>query len=569
MRSSVSPLSNGMVLSQFDLIDSLHAPLLGDMPFRTLGPFLHESTHFWCNNSPVGIVLAALEMRAMRSAFDLACRFDLDPNSTAPLPTEIGDTDEYWQLVDDVVRLETTKRMLRPVSEGLALFMEHNAFLGDSQVLSEPMALALPLYRGREGTFDESALKVALVNGRLAPSSVRRKAALLLEPFSCEPTGYLPGYMFVKNAHRIAAHRAPKLADSELFVHVMKSGFYDNWSLVAAILDPSTKDCFAVKAITNSIQGRIVELMNLSDGMVASFEERGLTGEVDSFVYQSKQLGFHRNVYPVFRDDDPGQGKDLLRTLLDSLFGESGEPHKLARLNLCVLGLRDVLALGEAVFSGSVSSGNMLQFRQSHNDKFPLLSHGNSTRLEPGWVGEVEIGAFLTLRPNPALYFAYRVEDEILSCQSTKGEEAPDQMQTPLLFRAARDPLLDSLKSFVDFLLRNDPVCTVTNKAIESYLDPVFLPRALLAADEDLDSVIHQLRDEGFLKLLDGDADLLFALAVMSSAAAMRADRSWLEHLIQDDLDQIVATLNERLRRVCGGKNAIIMDKECVLFSNI
>jgi hypothetical protein len=254
-RSWTDLVTNSVLLSGFDVSDYLAKAATRDFPIDLLGPILHEITHHSCFDSVVGCALSALHMRARRYAFLTEC-------------CEAADTQ---RVLEDLIRYETATRLLRPLSEGLALFAEFDVIPGASKALSPVVGLATFLF----GTHTDMRVSynVLLQQLRFRKQFVRRKAALLAEPFSCE-SGYLPGYMAVKYLWRNAMGRSERACDSDLFFSYLRSFFFGDPNFAAVILDTSTSEIESARAISNYFQERIDFLLKSDlDEALQEFEE--------------------------------------------------------------------------------------------------------------------------------------------------------------------------------------------------------------------------------------------------------------------------------------------------------
>src|ERR1700759_4269224 len=110
-RSFVDPDTNTTLIRDFDPARYLAwlegRPLVGR---GLLANFLHEWTHRSCNMSRVGSAPALLKLRSGIRTFN-----ELDATA-------------------DYLRCMTATALLEPLSEGLALFAEFDAYPGDSEL---------------------------------------------------------------------------------------------------------------------------------------------------------------------------------------------------------------------------------------------------------------------------------------------------------------------------------------------------------------------------------------------------------------------------------------------------
>jgi hypothetical protein len=156
-------------------------------------------------------------------------------------------------VTDDLVRLEVTQAIMRPLAEGLALFAEYDAI---SRVLSaawSPLPVAIAWNFAGADRIDKTnlpepyrTLSMAgeLVSGaRLSRHAIAAKASVLAQPLSSTAGGYLPGYLAVKNMWRHLYRQGMRIyGESDIALAYLRSFFYEDQSLAAAILSPPETD---------------------------------------------------------------------------------------------------------------------------------------------------------------------------------------------------------------------------------------------------------------------------------------------------------------------------------------
>jgi hypothetical protein len=129
--------------------------------------------------SPLGTALALLRMRAYRRA--------------ARLRTCPADDDERWELLEDVLRQETTMEALRPLAEGLACFSELDSVPGKSNVLTVPMGSTFANFGGLEKKISSQDINLFLYSllyrARLSPDLTQRRENVLASDFTVESGG--------------------------------------------------------------------------------------------------------------------------------------------------------------------------------------------------------------------------------------------------------------------------------------------------------------------------------------------------------------------------------------------
>jgi hypothetical protein len=264
MTSYVDPTINAAVISQIDLRRDLANLMQLDFPEIYLPTFLHEGTHHSCFMSPLGTALALLRMRAYRRA--------------ARLRTCPADDDERWELLEDVLRQETTMEALRPLAEGLACFSELDSVPGKSNVLTVPMGSTFANFGGLEKKISSQDINLFLYSllyrARLSPDLTQRRENVLASDFTVESGGYLSGYMAIKNLWRQACQNSELAGDAELFSAFIRSYFYDDYAFVDVLLAPSLREQNAVNAIGSYFIKRLKQWLQCNwAGSLSEFEK--------------------------------------------------------------------------------------------------------------------------------------------------------------------------------------------------------------------------------------------------------------------------------------------------------
>jgi hypothetical protein len=266
-RSLTDAITNKVVLRGLDSIAYLKWFAHRTTKMEPVIPqFMHEFTHHWCFDSSVGRAIAFIRMRA---AFTLA----FEPNKGE----EVAALDLSKYLASTI--------LLKPITEGLALFAECDAYSGDSKVNS-PVITALLVCFGFpiEGERGQEFSLLALLQGtRLTPDFlVERKARLYFKPFDIDDA-YLPGYLSVKALHAHLKVRVPAFFDPDLFLSFIRTYFYQDPLLVEALLSGEKNEFEAAVAVATRINRRLAELVEDEElpRRVELFENSIADGQID------------------------------------------------------------------------------------------------------------------------------------------------------------------------------------------------------------------------------------------------------------------------------------------------
>jgi hypothetical protein len=516
-RAFTNPFSNTVVLSRFNLGEGVDVAARQQLPIRCLPQFLHETMHHWCFDSPVGMAIFLLQMRARRAAVSA-----LFNDVTGEIQRKIA---------DDAGRVACFQEFMRPVNEGLALFAEHDAYPGESEVIGRPTFLAGFLFAGWQ-TDPQAyiALTPAVLKaGRLTAAHVRRKADLLIQPFTGTADGYLAGYLFLRLMYRIVAERCSAYLDSDFFLHFLRCWLFDDWDLVDLILDDSIDYEACMERLVMYCQQRLGNFINLPhDELTSGFEQRGVAAEADLFEYKGAHLHLESYSHPVIPLAAEARGKVRLRSLFDELFGQ--EPSQdVARYmfhsDLDVLGLRTTLTLGHAQFDATVTSGRMLQLR-TEGFPFPVFSTGSPDNLKPGWHAKVNVDLLLITAPPGLFQFVTGEDGHIMTNSFGSSQEPPEYINGLMANWEKREEKMAREDLAIDQVLggsTEELLLEVTVGRVTRTRDEVFeLKGLLLTPDELIEKAKHLLSEDGFLRVMGGNVLLVLDAAALSLCAGLR-----------------------------------------------
>lgn len=304
-RAWTDMLSNATSIAPDDATDDPR-PWLRDLPGGAdhVGAFVHEFTHHWCFDSVVGAAVSTVARRAELTSFALllsrSARTDDDLDLLRQLVEAMighprdglcGQDESRLRaaLAGDVLRIETTLAMLRPIAEGLALFAEFDAV---SRILSDawsPLPPVLATYFA--GLADERHRSMPQPAGimysagdvlrayRLLPETVEKKADLLTGALATEyDGGYLAGYLSVKNMWRHLCGKQQRLrGETDLVLAFLRSYFYDDPLLTELILRPAELEA-GVLAVANRVKQLLDDFRDVRDVDVDAFEQRLVQG---------------------------------------------------------------------------------------------------------------------------------------------------------------------------------------------------------------------------------------------------------------------------------------------------
>jgi hypothetical protein len=341
-RSWTDLITNVVVLSEVQLDQDLEKLTgWGTSPRNLLPSFLHEATHHWCFLSPVGSVVAALQLRARRRAQTL---LRTNPAGKRRIELQAG-------LLEDLIRAETVTAFLRPLAEGLSLYTEFDAMTNQkSSILSLPLEMASYFSGDLELSQTPLGLTPVLVSllrsMRLDQRCIQRKVGVFGHPLAYTDGGYFLGYLTVRRLWIKAAGKDGRLLnETDLFLMYLRSFFFDDIGLVAKLLDPTTKELESASAISNYVNQRILTFIDdVQQSDIATYEHEVIEfgrssdkGKIPKFL---TSLRVESDLYDL--------GSQLSTRLVEQLGATSkGTVNDVFRLQEAeIFGRRDIMYLG-------------------------------------------------------------------------------------------------------------------------------------------------------------------------------------------------------------------------------
>jgi hypothetical protein len=550
--SWTDPVSNQVRIGGLNPItdfSSIHLP--GRFPSELRSVTLHECAHHWCFDTPVGLTLAMLQMRARRTALELQAKV---------FPLDVA-ADLRWRVFLDQLTYSSAIALLRPFAEGLALYAEHDAMPQITGTMSNVLAWLAPLFTnvpaGRERSEQDyrNMLRSELASNRQTPEHFERKRRLLDSPFHCKHGGYLAGYMFVKNLWALLVLRRQllSLAITDVFMIYACEVVYGDWGLVDVLLDDTTNEVKAVNQVSQRIQGRLGNLLLKADA-----------SEIQKVVEDHAPENLHRM-------RDPGYGQHAL-LLAGTTRGEAISGHRrllqLARdlerqpafdtFDHAIYGMareslanRDIVCLGETETDVSVNAH--LRVKAGTPQIFPGV--GAIHPLQTGALDGIKQGdgrgtifSLLSTRM-PARFFAvFRGTELVALSHMTSGDERIEELghaaRVHMAQRKFKQLGIEAVKSALNST--DNALLDHYSKEIASVCEFTYQTRALAwTPDDRLDSARAGLVRQG-LAYATKTADLTHDLAWLSIASSIFPPREHASEMVE----QFGVDFEKTLRRL-------------------
>src|SRR5262245_1869458 len=204
-----------------------------DLPVESYSSCIHEATHHWCFISPVGTALSLLYLSVAKRALRWLAT---------------GNQSKLHEAADDLLTFEAAVTWLRPLSEGLAQFAEYDVLPPERSALTSPPTFSTllhlcNLHRRLQSEPDNDPtpalyeLADDITRWRVSWKSIDRKSELLLQPIEAEGSGYLLGYLAVKQIWKSARRFYEELKDADVFMMLLRKIVFGDYALVAELLD--------------------------------------------------------------------------------------------------------------------------------------------------------------------------------------------------------------------------------------------------------------------------------------------------------------------------------------------
>lgn len=548
----VDPVINQTVFSQIDLREHIAQLLRFEFPERFLPTFLHETTHHWCFNSPVGTALALLRMRACRRATMVSSGYN--------------DFDLHWDLLEDVLRQETAQKLLRPYAEGLACFMELDSIPGSSNVISMPSLLAFLNFNNYE---DDKCLRSdinlqiysLLYRARQDPPLTQRREDLLASHFNPKHGGHLAGYMIVKGLWRQGKCQSNRAYDAELFVCFLRAFFWHDYGLVNILLDPTLSEHNAVNAISDYFVNRLNQLLEIDwEKQLEIFEVsylesssvKKMAGATPIQHWKFDGLGISEELWQ--------SGSTRLDCLIEELYSDiehifEPENPKWLQAMLNVFDRerflrRDLLCIGSLDVEVEINEyGRVLAYHGVGGEEIPVFAGTHSLPIQCSLErARGSIDFFLLPRWHARALCVLR--ENICVCEIFQGnltDEVKQHIKEIVATRSASSRIVADAEKNLAKVISGDAIHIIYKKFHETSdpeLESLALNMILSLVGTPVSNEFRlKLKNTGMFGVFDEDAELLSGLAFLGVACSVCADRDTIRNLALQqgiDLDKVI-----------------------------
>ncbi len=369
-----------------------------------------------------------------------------------------------------------------------------------------------------------------LYDMRFGGELAARREAVLASRFAHGDGGYLCGYMTVKSIFNLAYTTSELALDSELFAAWLRSYFYNDYSLVAVLLDPTTFEVNSVNAIAMHFRSRVRQLLTLKieaelRAFEADFGKLGPSSQKDGITIQ------HMNGAGLAIDPAMGEiGRHRLFELTRSFVRNEVEDGMEASLdNALQLEKRQLICLGSLDTHVRVNEHDRVIVEEANTsaDWKPIFAapalDGATTGQGPG-----SLEFYLIPAQNSRVVAVSRGREVVFADFSGPITNNKEKMRaiTALVGSRSRDLASvreqeENLKSVVE----SDAVSVVLEHVRTNNPDHIYELYGRLAALSVSESrwkdVVAELRLGGLYQLFECNTDFLRGLAFLGAATSV------------------------------------------------
>lgn len=403
-----------------------------------------------------------------------------------------------------------------------------------------------------------AAVHGLLIDARVNRNFLDRKESLLAEPLGDVKSGYLAGYLLVKDLWTQAVSVDRQYHDKELFLCVLKSYFFDDYGLVAHILSPNTRDMGAAQAIGAYFAQRLRNLAEHSfvgwgEAIIAKADVRRLV----TFESPTQAPSFDQYANLATPETLWKRGIELLndRLRLLTVNRASGQPEN--RRSAWIMAQREMMALGHVTAKVNITAkGRVICLL----DDIPVLAgpivERTVDRVPPGVYNGV-ITAYLFPYQGFRAVSATVDGTAVLTMYS---EDATDfmkgQFENYLLDVLDVQEFSRNSREVLELLLAEDSfiadVLTVVRESIDDWTKEAIVRRVLRFVPPERHAAAELLMNEAGFGRIVGSRKALRFLAWLSVATSFTFDLAAVTKAFEQDrsFHSQASTLTDAVGRV-------------------
>jgi hypothetical protein len=560
-RSWTDLLSNRTMVRGYWRPKEVFSAALGIYPNYAFPQFLHELTHHWCFQSPVGLAIALLQLEA----------------AAIMVRGELSQADRD-RARDCIFRACAATTLLRPIAEGMALFGEFDLMVtSHGEVASAPVLAISSMFRSDVRiTFHHSAssskgvdeatqnrLRAASILAapfyglRTSPRLLDRKSSLLSSALSIDGDAYLLGYLIIKSMWVSSFSRFWRMFDTDLFQTVLRGFLFgDSW-LALKLLDYSP----AFQRTVEEIRHTVKEIACHIEGRLFEFHKCPIEFMAAQYEVENKSLKYGRvgSMFEVERV--PWETDTLVQAAARAVSMSIDRLHKLAsnESGRMFVDLAESLTAQRVAMQVLTIDAEL----ERRSDGTVTVTHGglpvHTLRADAkGWqVPDRAAGRFsIHIVPTTGYQFClFRIPEpriilfDTLSRGGMKSEDLEGLKSVCRTIGANDDTIELCHVAFERAIKYCDVDWVKTEQALREAALPAY-SRLALAFSHNHATVQLKMREAGFWSLFDGDTSAVERLARLSCWSSLCLSRDALDQLCRSH-GFTLTEASEHLLRYC------------------
>lgn len=476
-------------------------------------------------------------------------------------------SNETWEFFNNIVRFRVANSLLRPLSEGLALFAEHDIFPGDSEIISTPMAALSRWFTAKDSTEQsgrdgvQKDLASLLLAQRTSQSAESRKIQLLSQPLQYDGQsaaggvagGYLAGYLTIKNLRTTLLRGGRmKFIDPDFFLCFVRSYIFDDFGLVELILAPIASEEKYASDLFNYLQLRLQSLaIETSSEKAEAYEQWILNPKLREDTSQSPLQSKKSSIQAAQR------ALEKMHLDLNSEEDCTDLERGLKYLDRWTLTQRHLICVASCQCEVKITATNaIVEATGTDGMRIPVLSLPlHELKAVPSGKGTCE--CYVSTEAN-LFAVVVSVHGKLVACfHLTDTEEAMKRdfvdYQFDLLHAEEAESRSAKVIEHVMDQMGVDDFLKELLSSVENAADTLYRKYALIFVPDELtDEVGAVMGHRGVLSLLEGDLSTLEGLASLSLMASMTGHAESIQDLLLlrgHDMGALRADVKSRLTK--------------------
>jgi hypothetical protein len=350
-----------------------------------------------------------------------------------------------------------------------------------------------------------------------------------------------------------------KFVDTDFFLQYLHHCIFNDWGLVARLLEESVRDIGVLDLISERLNARLRDFVQAgtTHERAVEFESVMKAGKMRVIEVRTPVVHSDLRYTDWGEDEEAALGRKRFKDGMERHFDAWPEDrllHGLMTHDAHNLAARSIVTLGHAALQAREREGNIELY--SEELRVFGISKERIERVLPAKT-TMEVDVIATDQPG-GLFVILSHDSAIVSCVSLGKSELPPNVRESITTRGSRkadavlwDSVIGSALAARDVADILDIVRAGIIRSLNEQLVPASLVHVPVA---DLASVIKLMRDDGLLPLLEGSVGLVLDAAAASlclptefNLGAVDTFHSWSRGSANASLEAINALLEPRL----------------------